>query len=119
MTFLTHRGQSGTFGARITTSAAQSKAVACIILAGDDFPASVLSQLLDWDIELEVRRLPGKKSTRGLLQYEDLQFGRMSLFVYPTWKLADTDEQTNQAKLSDISRRPCSPRRMIFEGRSC
>lgn len=50
--------------------------MACVILAGDDFPDGILRTFEAWNMRLEVRRVPGRDSTRGLLEYEDDVFGR-------------------------------------------
>lgn len=60
----------------MATGAHNSKSVACIILAGDDFPAAVLKQFGTWNMSLVARNVPNAKSTRGLLEYLDDNFGR-------------------------------------------
>lgn len=60
----------------MTVGAACSNSVACILLTGDDFPAAVLQELQTWKMHLVVRKVANAKSTRGLLEYLDADFGR-------------------------------------------
>lgn len=68
-----------TLGARMAIGAHDSKSVACIILAGDEFPAAVLEQFGTWDMSLVVRNVHNASSTRGLLKYLDADFGRKNI----------------------------------------
>lgn len=63
-------------GARLATGADDSKSVACIILTGNDFPRAVLEEFKKWNLTLVARNVPDAKSTRGLLEYLDAEFGR-------------------------------------------
>ncbi|UPL03541.1 hypothetical protein LCI18_014475 [Fusarium solani-melongenae] len=68
-------GLYATLGARTIQSQFPSTLVGCIVLAGYDFPESVVQTLSTWELALQVKRLPDKPSTRGLLQYKDENFG--------------------------------------------
>lgn len=48
-----------------------------LILAGDVFPSAVRAGFEKWDVDLHVQEVAGAKSTRGLLEYLDEEFGRM------------------------------------------
>lgn len=65
-----------TLGARLLKSSPYSAAVGCIVLAGQDFPQTVLHMLRGWDMNLQVCKMPKSPTTRGLLVYEDEAFGR-------------------------------------------
>ncbi|RMJ19345.1 hypothetical protein CDV36_000933 [Fusarium kuroshium] len=67
-------GLYATLGARIIQSQLASTSIGCIILAGYDFPESVVETIGSWGIILQVKRLASKPSTRGLLQYKDDSF---------------------------------------------
>ncbi|KAM6525726.1 hypothetical protein FALCPG4_011261 [Fusarium falciforme] len=68
-------GLYATLGARIIQSQFTLTSIGCIVLAGYDFPESVVQTLSTWGLALQVKRLPDKPSTRGLLQYKDENFG--------------------------------------------
>ncbi|KAI8665873.1 PfkB domain-containing protein [Fusarium keratoplasticum] len=68
-------GLYATLGARIIRSQFTSTSIGCLILAGYDFPESVVETLNTWGLALQVMRLPDKPSTKGLLQYKDDNFG--------------------------------------------
>ncbi|RSM04336.1 hypothetical protein CEP52_006868 [Fusarium oligoseptatum] len=68
-------GLYATLGARIIQSQLASTSIGCIILAGYDFPESVVETIGSWGITLQVKWLASKPSTRGLLQYKDDTFG--------------------------------------------
>ncbi|KAJ3464741.1 hypothetical protein MRS44_009527 [Fusarium solani] len=68
-------GLYATLGARIIQSRFTSTSIGCIVLAGYDFPESVVQTLSTWGLALQVKRVPNKLSTRGLLQYKDENFG--------------------------------------------
>lgn len=74
-------GAYSTLGARLVAGAERSNEVGCVVMAGDDFPATTLAQFESWGVDLVVSRRPGRLSTRGLLVYEDSVFGRK--FVVP------------------------------------
>jgi hypothetical protein len=65
-----------TLGARMFAGAARSKSVACIILAGVDFPVDILENFKAWNLSLVVQSVPNAVSTRGRLEYLDANFGR-------------------------------------------
>lgn len=67
---------SASLGARMVAGPADSKRVGMLILAGDDFPSTVLKEFEKWDVNLHVQEVAGAKSTRGLLEYLDEDFGR-------------------------------------------
>lgn len=73
-------GAYSTLGARLVAGAKRSHEVGCVIIAGDDFPTATLAQFESWGVDLVVSKVPGRLSTRGLLVYEDMAFGRMSIF---------------------------------------
>lgn len=65
-------------GARLFAPGSQSTSVGCIVMAGHDFPEVVLRQIRSWNLNLVVHEVLDKPSTRGLLKYTDLDFGRRS-----------------------------------------
>lgn len=75
-------GAYSTLGARLVAGAERSHEVGCVIMAGDDFPVTTLAQFESWGVELLVSRKIGRQSTRGLLVYEDKEFGRKSIVHY-------------------------------------
>lgn len=72
-------GAFSTLGARLVAGTERSHEVGCVIMAGDDFPETTLAQFESWGVDLVVSRNPGRQSTRGLLVYEDTEFGRESI----------------------------------------
>ncbi|EFX03987.1 carbohydrate/purine kinase [Grosmannia clavigera kw1407] len=82
-------GTFSTFGARLVSGRDQAADVGCFILAGSDFPQSVLDRLEEWDIDLTVKVDPTRLSTRGLLEYHDAAFSRKT-FHYTTTPLQPT-----------------------------
>lgn len=72
-------GAFSTLGARLVAGTERSREVGCLIMAGDDFPEATLAQFESWGVDLVVSRKPGRQSTRGLLTYEDREFGRKSI----------------------------------------
>ncbi|KAI8630408.1 Ribokinase-like protein [Xylariaceae sp. FL1651] len=79
-------GLYATFGARLFKAGHHALKVGCVVVAGYDFPMSVLTLLQSWEVALFVFRAADKPSTRGLLQYEDDAFGRKT-FSYVTQPL--------------------------------
>ncbi|KAL2275082.1 hypothetical protein FJTKL_02535 [Diaporthe vaccinii] len=79
-------GAFSTLGARLVAGADRSHEVGCVIMAGDDFPEATLARFESWGVELVVSRKPGRQSTRGLLVYEDREFGHKT-FQYTTERL--------------------------------
>lgn len=75
-------GAYSTLGARLVAGAERSHEVGCMVMAGDDFPAATLAQFESWGVELVVSRKTGRQSTRGLLVYEDKEFGSKSIIQY-------------------------------------
>lgn len=69
------RACTGTLGARLAVPREDAETVCCLVVAGDDFPASVVEQIKAWGVAVLVQRVDGRKSTRGLLAYEDDVFG--------------------------------------------
>lgn len=69
---------TGTVGTRLFTTAANAHALSWLIRPGEDFPSAIEAKILSWGINLRVEKLPGQKSTRGLLVYEYTTFGRRS-----------------------------------------
>lgn len=69
-------GAFSTLGARLVAGVERAHKVGCFIMAGDDFPETTIAQFESWDVDLVVSRKPGRRSTRGLLVYEDKEFGR-------------------------------------------
>ncbi|KAK3677291.1 Ribosome biogenesis protein [Recurvomyces mirabilis] len=65
---------------------------------GDDFPEAVLKQFQSWALNLLIRKVPGAKSTRGLLEYKDKAFGRKT-FRYLTPPLNTTPELLEDSNL--------------------
>ncbi|KZM28164.1 hypothetical protein ST47_g693 [Ascochyta rabiei] len=77
-------GGSSTFvtlGLRLFASDPSS--VGCLILAGSDFPPSVEDEVRAWDTTLVLQKDATKRSSRGLLVYEDDTFGPKT-FEYTT-----------------------------------
>ncbi|KAF0325323.1 pfkB family carbohydrate kinase [Colletotrichum asianum] len=69
-------GFYSTLGARLAVPREDAETVCCLVVAGDDFPASVVEQIEDWGVTVLVQKVEGRLSTRGLLVYEDDVFGR-------------------------------------------
>lgn len=69
-------GTFSTFGARLVSGEEQAADVGCFILAGNDFPDSVLARLELWGIGMTVKVDRARLSTRGLLEYHDVSFSR-------------------------------------------
>ncbi|KAK7711812.1 hypothetical protein SLS64_005080 [Diaporthe eres] len=72
-------GAFSTLGARLVAGKDRSYEVGCLIMAGDDFPETTLAQFESWGVDLVVSRKPGRQSTRGLLVYEDREFGHVPI----------------------------------------
>ena len=49
-----------------------------MVLAGSDFPDDVLRMIEGWGMTMLVEKKANRASTRGLLQYEDDEFGSKS-----------------------------------------
>ncbi|EEU36857.1 uncharacterized protein NECHADRAFT_81108 [Fusarium vanettenii 77-13-4] len=65
-------------------------------LYGYDFPESVVETLRAWELALQVKRLPDKPSTRGLLQYKDENFGLKEFqYVAPPLQPWPSDLETS------------------------
>ncbi|KAI8717142.1 PfkB domain-containing protein [Fusarium sp. LHS14.1] len=89
-------GLYATLGARIIQSQLSSTSIGCIIIAGYDFPESVVETLRAWELALQVKRLPDKPSTRGLLQYKDESFGLKEFqYVAPPLQPWPSDLETS------------------------
>ncbi|RTE71865.1 hypothetical protein BHE90_013729 [Fusarium euwallaceae] len=89
-------GLYATLGARIIQSQLASTSIRCIILAGYDFPESVVETIGSWGITLQVTRLASKPSTRGLLQYKDDSFGLKDFqYVAPPLQPWPSDLETS------------------------
>lgn len=73
-------GAFSTLGARLVAGTERSHEVGCVLMAGNDFPKTTLAKFESWGLDLVVLRKPGRQSTRGLLVYEDMVFGRKSIF---------------------------------------
>lgn len=71
-------GPFSTLGARLVAGTEKAHEVGCAIMAGEDFPETALAQFESWGVDLVVSRKPGRRSTRGLLVYEDREFGSKS-----------------------------------------
>lgn len=71
-------GAFSTLGARLVAGTERSHEVGCVIMAWDDFPEATLAKFESWGVDLVVLRKPRRPSTRGLLVYEDMMFGRKS-----------------------------------------
>ncbi|KAK2029081.1 PfkB family carbohydrate kinase [Colletotrichum zoysiae] len=69
-------GFYSTLGARLAVPQNESTAVCCLITAGSDFPCSVRRQIEEWGVSVHLEEVPGARSTRGLLEYENDAFGR-------------------------------------------
>lgn len=65
-----------TLGMRLFAEGKRSCHIGCLVLAGNDFPASIRDRLRSWGLSLVFNILPDRQSTRGLLEYEDDTFGR-------------------------------------------
>lgn len=65
-----------TLGARLIVSSTRSRSIGYVILAGNDFPDTVLDKVRAWDLSVHVKAKPKMPSTRGLLKYQDGNFGR-------------------------------------------
>ncbi|KAF5018782.1 hypothetical protein F66182_9232 [Fusarium sp. NRRL 66182] len=76
-------GLFATLGARLIQASSDPARVGCIILAGFDFPRSLLGQVQAWKLTMQVKWLCDKPSTRGLLEYQDDNLGRKT-FRYLT-----------------------------------
>lgn len=63
----------------MVAGAAHSKSIGFLIVAGDDFPPNVLGNFQKWGANLVVKEIAEAKSTRGVLQYLDSNFGRTCL----------------------------------------
>lgn len=61
-------------GARLV-STTQPETVGSLVIAGDDFPVEVVELIRGWGVSQELVVKDGK-STRGLLEYHDADFGR-------------------------------------------
>lgn len=70
-----YRACTGTLGARLAVPREDAETVCCLVVAGDDFPASVVEQIEGWGVTVLVQTVEGRMSTRGLLAYEDDVFG--------------------------------------------
>ncbi|KAK7757440.1 hypothetical protein SLS62_000455 [Diatrype stigma] len=82
-------------GARLFALGPESKSVGCIVMAGHDFPEVVLQQIRSWDLDLVVHEVLDKTSTRGLLKYGDLDFGRSADVLHSLAKPDDIEKQTH------------------------
>lgn len=60
----------GSLGARLAVSEAEAETIYCLIVAGDDFPASVVQQVEGWGVTVYLQETAGSPSARGLLRYE-------------------------------------------------
>ncbi|KAK2062031.1 PfkB family carbohydrate kinase [Colletotrichum caudatum] len=69
-------GFYSTLGARLAVPQNESAAVCCLVTAGADFPSSVRRQIEEWGVSVHLEEMPGARSTRGLLEYENDAFGR-------------------------------------------
>ncbi|KAK2012194.1 PfkB family carbohydrate kinase [Colletotrichum eremochloae] len=76
-------GFYSTLGARLAVPQNESAAVCCLVSAGSDFPFSVREQIEEWGVSVHLEEVPGTRSTRGLLEYENDAFGRKT-FRYTT-----------------------------------
>ncbi|KAK1955824.1 PfkB family carbohydrate kinase [Colletotrichum sublineola] len=76
-------GFYSTLGARLAVPQNESAAVCCLVSAGSDFPFSVREQIEEWGVSVHLEEVPGARSTRGLLEYENDAFGRKT-FRYTT-----------------------------------
>jgi hypothetical protein len=52
-------------------SARTSSGIGAIILAGHDFPKSLLHTIQNWNLTMVIKNLATEPSTRGWLQYKD------------------------------------------------
>jgi hypothetical protein len=64
-----------TLGARLFLPPPRSRSIGWLIRAGADFPTAVEEQLEKWQVNLRLQKVPGRRSTRGLLKYLDKTFG--------------------------------------------
>ncbi|KAK4175528.1 Ribokinase-like protein [Triangularia setosa] len=81
-------GLYSTLGARLAVADATNR-IGCLVLAGRDFPASVVNTLKGWDITLRLQQADDRLSTRGLLQYQGINF-KDRVFKYTTTPLQPT-----------------------------
>ncbi|KAK1589865.1 PfkB family carbohydrate kinase [Colletotrichum navitas] len=82
-------GFYGTLGARLAVPQDESATVCCLITAGSDFPFSVREKIEEWGVSVHLEQVPGARSTRGLLEYENDAFGKKT-FRYTTPPLHPT-----------------------------
>ncbi|KAM0555935.1 hypothetical protein ACHAPJ_005914 [Fusarium lateritium] len=68
-------GLYATLGARLVQTNSDPSRIGCVILAGYDFPESLLGQIQAWGLTMQVKKFCDKPSTRGLLEYQDDDFG--------------------------------------------
>ena len=61
----------------------QGSKIAWLLHTGADFPPEVETRLREWGIQLDLRRLPGVRSTRNVLTYHDHALGEKT-FEYRT-----------------------------------
>ncbi|KAF3803152.1 hypothetical protein GCG54_00011821 [Colletotrichum gloeosporioides] len=85
-------GFYSTLGARLAVPREDAETVCCLVVAGDDFPASVVEQIEAWGVTARVQKVEGRLSTRGLLVYEDDVFGKKT-FRYTTSPLRPSVEE--------------------------
>ncbi|KAF4967562.1 hypothetical protein FSARC_4947 [Fusarium sarcochroum] len=76
-------GLYATLGARLVQYSSNPSRIGSIILAGHDFPESLLEQIQAWGMTMQVKRLHDSPSTRGSLEYQYDDFGR-KMFKYLT-----------------------------------
>ncbi|KAK0737189.1 Ribokinase-like protein [Apiosordaria backusii] len=83
-------GLYSTLGARLAAKdATTSERIGCLVLAGSDFPDTVAETLRDWGITLRLQQVADRLSTRGLLQYQGINF-KDQVFKYTTTPLQHT-----------------------------
>ncbi|KAL8949158.1 MAG: hypothetical protein Q9222_004707 [Ikaeria aurantiellina] len=63
--------------------ASRSKSIGCLVLAGEDFPQTAENLFQDWEMTMILKKVVGRSSTRGLLEYGDTTFGPKK-FKYTT-----------------------------------
>lgn len=93
-------GAYSTLGARLV-STTQPETVGSLIIAGNDFPVEVVELIRGWGVSQELVVKNGK-STRGLLEYHDADFGRKS-FRYLTNPLQPVASSLTPEMLSSRS----------------
>ncbi|KAI8944700.1 Ribokinase-like protein [Xylaria longipes] len=91
-------GLYATLGARLFKPAPTAADVGCIVVAGHDLPKSTARLLESWQMTLLLVRDAEKPCTRGLLQYEDDAFGRIT-FTYVTPPLRPSAVQLGTSSL--------------------